>query len=662
MRTMRKISRYILREWRGYLLAIGLVALATWLKHLAQPKIIPADVPILYMLAIVPTAIFFGLGPSISVCILSLLAYDFFFIPPIYEFTLFNFLNLRNAPILVIFLSIGILISFLASKLRQKNQIAVIEIAARKQTEMELLKYKDHLEDLVKRRTAELEKANLDLTDEITERKKAEEALRESEQRWATTLKSIGDAVIATDTAGKITFMNAVAEALTGWALIEALGTPITKIFDIINEYTRQNVENPVVKILQQGVITGLANHTVLVRKDRTEIAIDDSGAPIKNETGNITGVVLIFRDITERKLAESKNRQLSAIVESSNDAIIGKTLDGIITSWNKGAEKIYGYAEAEVINKSILILAPPDRKDEIPRLIDRIKRGENIQNFETIRLKKDGNEIPITLTISPILDDKGEIMGASTIAHDITERKKAEDDLKRYTIDLEIANKELKAFSYSVSHDLRAPLRAIDGFSNALLEDYEDKLDEPGQDYLNRIRKSCHLMSQLIDDMLKLSRVSRAEMHPEEVNLSEIVRSIIEDLQRSQPERGAEFIISPEIITYGDRSLLDAMLRNLLENAWKFTGKCQQTRIEFGITHQDGIPVYYVKDNGIGFDMKYSDKLFKPFSRLHTQDDYPGTGIGLANVQKIVHRHGGRIWAEAELGKGATFYFTLGK
>ena len=221
-------------------------------------------------------------------------------------------------------------------------------------------------------------------------------------------------------------------------------------------------------------------------------------------------------------------------------------------------------------------------------------------------------------------------------------------------------ANKELESFSYSVSHDLRAPLRGIDGFSNALLEDYGDKLDENAQDYLNRIRKSSHLMSQLIDGMLQISRISRVDMHLDKVDLSAIVRPIVEEMKQSKPERNAEFAISPEIVVIGDKVLLEALMRNLLENAWKFTAKCQQTMIEFGMTLKENLPVYYVRDNGIGFDMKYGDKLFIPFSRLHSRDDFPGTGIGLANVQRIIHRHGGRIWAEGEVGKGATFYFTL--
>ena len=234
-------------------------------------------------------------------------------------------------------------------------------------------------------------------------------------------------------------------------------------------------------------------------------------------------------------------------------------------------------------------------------------------------------------------------------------------DERKSVQSELEAANRELESFSYSVSHDLRAPLRSIDGFSGALLEDYGEKLDPGARNYLERIRKATQLMSQLIDGMLEMSRISRAEMNLEGVDLSAIASSIAEEMKLSHPGRKAEFNITPEIIVNGDKVLLQALLSNLLENAWKFTARGQQTLIEFGRTWKDDRPVYYVRDNGTGFDMKYADKLFKPFSRLHTQNEYPGTGIGLANVQRIVHRHGGIIWAESLEGKGTSFYFTLG-
>ncbi|HTY74097.1 MAG TPA: PAS domain S-box protein, partial [Candidatus Nanoarchaeia archaeon] len=273
---------------------------------------------------------------------------------------------------------------------------------------------------------------------DITERKKAEEALQESEQRWATTLASIGDAVIATDTSGKIMFLNGEAEKLTGWKLSEASQKSVKEVFNIVNEQTRLEVENPIIKVLKEGNVCGLENHTVLIRKDGLEVPIDDSGAPIKDKEGKTTGVVLVFRDISKRRQADQEHERLSAIVESTDDAIIGKTLDGIITSWNPAAEKLYGYTANEIIGKSISLLIPPDRKREFDQILERVRRDAKIEHHDTARLRKDGSRLDVDVTVAPIKNSYGEIVGASTIARDITERKKAEDALKKINDELE--------------------------------------------------------------------------------------------------------------------------------------------------------------------------------------------------------------------------------
>jgi light-regulated signal transduction histidine kinase (bacteriophytochrome) len=233
--------------------------------------------------------------------------------------------------------------------------------------------------------------------------------------------------------------------------------------------------------------------------------------------------------------------------------------------------------------------------------------------------------------------------------------------ELQRTIIELQALNKELEAFSYSVSHDLRAPLRSIDGFSQALLEDYEQQLDETGQNYLRRIRLATQRMGQLIDDLLNLSRLMRSEMQLETVDMSSLAQGICRELQETQPERQVELVIQPGLIVQGDSRLLQMLLTNLFDNAWKFTCKHTQAKIEFAsITQENGIPAYFIRDDGAGFDMAYAHKLFGPFQRLHRIDEFPGTGIGLAIVQRIVHRHGGRVWAEGLVEQGATFYFTL--
>jgi signal transduction histidine kinase len=252
-------------------------------------------------------------------------------------------------------------------------------------------------------------------------------------------------------------------------------------------------------------------------------------------------------------------------------------------------------------------------------------------------------------------------------IGHHEVRRQQAErhiqelnERLSRDNAELQALNKELEAFSYSVSHDLRAPLRAIDGFSQALLEDQAERLDESGRDSLMRVRRAAQRMGVLIDDLLKLARITRAELSVDDIDLSALAREIVEDLQAHAPQRRAEFVIASGLGARGDPRLVRVALENLLSNAWKFTAGREPARIEFGATVADGGPAYFVRDNGIGFDMAYAEKLFGAFQRLHDSHRFPGTGVGLATVQRIIHKHGGRVWAQAENDKGATFYFTL--
>jgi signal transduction histidine kinase len=256
-------------------------------------------------------------------------------------------------------------------------------------------------------------------------------------------------------------------------------------------------------------------------------------------------------------------------------------------------------------------------------------------------------------------------------LEEEIAERRRAEESLRRLneeleqrvaarTSELEAANRELEAFSYSVSHDLKAPLRTIEGFTQALEEEQSGRMDDSGKNYLRRVRTAAGKMSRLIDALLNLSRQSRGEMRPSSVDLSGLAKGIAEEFAKSQPGRMSAFIIPDGITAEGDPVMLRAVLENLLGNAWKFTGRCESPRIEFGTMQSNGGAVYFVRDNGAGFDMTYADRLFKAFHRLHSTDEFPGIGIGLATVQRIVHRHGGKIWAEGEPGKGATFYFTL--
>lgn len=261
---------------------------------------------------------------------------------------------------------------------------------------------------------------------------------------------------------------------------------------------------------------------------------------------------------------------------------------------------------------------------------------------------------------LAPEFGLDGQVISVITTTLDISERRRMEDELRARTLELQASNRELESFSYSVSHDLRAPLRALDGFSRILLDDFYDSLPEDGKGYLNRIREAAQQMSQLIDDMLRLSRITRAELHYNPVNLTEIAQRILETLRRDEPTRTAQIHIQEGLATNGDEGLLRIVMENLLNNAWKFSAKADPTQIEVGKTILEGKETFFIRDNGVGFNMAYADKLFGVFQRLHSPSEFPGTGVGLAIVQRVIHRHGGRIWVESAPGQGATFYFTL--
>jgi PAS domain S-box-containing protein len=362
-----------------------------------------------------------------------------------------------------------------------------------------------------------------------------------------------------------------------------------------------------------------------------------------------------------ERRRSDEQRFQLAAIVESSGDAIIASGLDGVIRSWNKGAERLFGYAAEEVIGRPISVILPPGHPGDEPALVAHHAKGEPVAPFETVRRRKDGSDVDVSVTISPIRDSGGELVGASTAARDISNWKRAEAEVRHARETAEAANKELEAFSYSVAHDLRTPLRGIDGFSSILLEDYAKTLDAAGQRYLQRVRHAAQHMGRLIDSLLALGRVTRTSIHSQEVDLSELARATAERLKESQPERVVEFVIGDGFTEKGDSTLIGAAIENLLSNAWKFTRDQPNARIEFGALRRGGQHAYFVRDNGAGFDMAFASKLFGVFERLHKPSEFEGTGIGLATVQRIVHRHGGRVWAEGKVGEGACFHFTFG-
>lgn len=495
------------------------------------------------------------------------------------------------------------------------------------------------------------------------------EQLRLREEELAATLHSIGDGVIATDASGLVTGMNPIAEDLTGWSLEDAKGMHLRDVFRIVHEGTRATVESPVDRVLREGAIVGLANHTVLVARDGTERAIADSGAPIRDQAGALRGVVLVFRDQTEERRAEQELRESearkTAVMEAALDAIVLMNHEGIITDFNPAAERTFGYSRDEVVGKELADVIIPHALRDKHRggLTKYLATGNETllgKRIEVPAIRKNGGVFPAEVAVVRIRSQGAPYF--TGYIRDITERRQAAEAefLRREKEAAEAANRELEAFSYSVAHDLRSPLRGISGFSGALLDDYGDKLDENGKALIYRVTASAERMGHIIDALLSLARLSRTQVRRETVNLTLIARTIAEHLRATEPKRNVEFVVSDGIVARGDPSLLRAVLENLLENAWKFTNKRDHARIEFGCSAEPGALHYYVRDNGAGFDMAYAGRLFTPFQRLHSMDQFEGTGVGLATVQRIILRHGGRVWAESKENEGTVFQFTL--
>ena len=373
-----------------------------------------------------------------------------------------------------------------------------------------------------------------------------------------------------------------------------------------------------------------------------------------------------------EQAFREEAVRRIAAIVENSDDAIISKDLNGIITSWNQGAERIFGYHAAEAIGQSITMIIPPERLEEENAVLRRLRAGERTDHFETVRWTKQGHPIDISLTVSPIGDGDGAVIGASTIARDITERKRAEADLKRLnetledrvaerTRELGEINAELDAFGYTVSHDLRAPLRAMDGFARALAATYGDKLDARGQDFTRRIVAGAERMDRLIQDLLAYSRLSREELRLDPVSLGDVVREALRDLDADIRQRAASISVEDPLgRVLAHWETLRGVVANLVSNAIKFVPPDVVPLVRIRSESRDGVVRLWVHDNGIGIDSRYHANIFRVFERLHGIESYPGTGIGLAIVRRGTERMGGRVGLESKPGEGASFWIEL--
>jgi PAS domain S-box-containing protein len=630
---------------------------------------------------------------------------------------------------------------------------------------------------------------------DITERKRAEQQLRASLQEVVDLRMALNEhAIVAVcDPQGHITEVNDKFCEISQYSREELIGQDFRLIDSGAHskEFFRELWRTIGHGKVWRGEIKNRA-------KDGSFYWVAMTIVPFLDEQGQPRRYVSIRADITARKQAEEVRTRLLGIIRCSDDAIISKSLSGVITTWNAGAEKIFGYTAEEAIGQSMRMVIPPDLQHEEDDILARIAQDESVDHFETQRICRDGTRIDVSVSISPVQDSEGQVVGASAIARDITAKKRAEAALQasaqqlrqlieqapvslamfdrqmnylavsqrwvqefgrgreivpgmnhydvnpdlperwkvvhqrglagerldakedqwimsdsreiwlrwavhpwtnergeiggivimaedittqkhaevavlelnnqlehrvaQRTAELKAANQELESFSYSVSHDLRAPLRAVDGFSQAVLEDYGSLLPEQGLHYLQTIRNGAQRMGTLIDDLLSFSRLSRADMSKRRIDMNVLVRTVVDDLRLETAGRKIEWHFGELPRGHGDAALLRQVWTNLISNALKYSSKREVAVIEIGARQENGEDVYFIRDNGSGFDMRYAKKLFGVFQRLHRQDEFKGTGVGLAIVQRIVHRHGGRIWADSAVEAGATFHFTLQK
>ncbi len=495
--------------------------------------------------------------------------------------------------------------------------------------------------------------------------------LNRERERLRVTLSSIGDAVISTDASGRVMFMNASAEHLTAWRLTEAKGRSLDTVFTIVNELNRKPMDSRVA-VVGEGRVDELANYAVLIGRDSQEHPVDGSAAPIRDRHNNLTGVVHVFRDVSHRRDAELTAMRLTAIIEGSDDAILSKTLDGIVTSWNPAAERIFGYAAEEVIGHSITKLFPQDRLDEEQLILARLQRGDRVDHFETVRIRKDGAPIDVSVTISPISNQDGQIVGASKIVRDVSQIKKVQAQLEARTVELETKFRdrtvklqqtlaELEAFSYSLSHDMRAPLRAIQSFTEIVIEEHGNKIPE-GVGFLRKVIGAANRMDRLIRGVLNFACVSRSDIMTTPVNLDQLVGDIILERPELQDANAEIEVVHPLASVLGHDASLTQCLTNLMDNAVKFVDPRVRPKVRIYTECEEGIVKICVSDNGIGIHPESQSRLFGIFERAGIGANYQGTGVGLAIVKKAAERMHGTVGVHSTPGLGSTFWVKLQK
>lgn len=462
-------------------------------------------------------------------------------------------------------------------------------------------------------------------------------------------LDAAPDAMVVVGQTGLIVLVNTQTERLFGYSREELVGKSVETLVPIRFRETHPGHRTDYVHDPRARPM-GAELELSALRKDGSEFPAEISLSPLAVEDGVL--VTAAIRDITQRRRADA---QFRALLEAAPDAMVIVDGQGQIVLVNGQAEKLFDYSRAELLGKPVEVLIPARFREHHVSHRGRYALDPKIRGMGTgLELhgrRRDGSEFPIEISLSPLETAQGRLV--SSAIRDISERTRTQTALR-------LANHELEAFSYSVAHDLRAPLRAMNGFAQILLEEYQDEFGPDARDCLDEIQSNALRMGALIDALLSLSRVTRSELNLQPVDLSQLGRSVAEHLARADGEREVTMTVAENLRAVVDPPLVRTLVENLLGNAWKFTARTPGARIEFGATRAGDEPVFFVRDNGAGFDMDFASRLFVAFQRLHTVGEFPGTGIGLATAQRIVHRHGGRIWAEGAVGSGATFYFTL--
>ncbi len=492
------------------------------------------------------------------------------------------------------------------------------------------------------------------------------QALRDSELNYRRLFEAARDGIFILDLQqGRICDVNPFLVELLEFTSAEMIGKTIGELSPF------KDIESNQV-MLEKLQTKGYVRYDHLPLETKSGRTVDVEFVSNVYEVGDRKVIQCNIRDITTRRHAEIASNRMAAIVEFSEDAIIGKDTNGIVTSWNPGAERIFGYGAGEMIGLSVMTLVPSDRAAEEREILETIRRGESVKHFETLRKTKDGRLVDVSVSASPIKDKTGRIVGVSKIVRNITETKLNEKKIHQLNVDLEqrvadrteqlqAANLELEAFSYSVSHDLRAPLRHILGFIELLKNEANKSLSQKSIHLLATIAQSAQRMGHLIDGLLAFARIGKAALKKTDVNLDRLVHETLEDIRSSIRDRSLTWTLHPLPTVWAERELLRLVFVNLISNAVKFTATRNPGIVEIGWKMGDEAEIIlFIRDNGVGFDSRYSEKLFGVFQRLHSQDEFEGTGIGLANVKRIVLRHGGRVWAESKLNEGAVFYFSL--